>query len=51
MDKISIDRLNMHLFDAIERLKSNNDKDVSENEKMDMWWTADYFLSFGCNFL
>ena len=36
MANISIDRLNEHLFDAIERLKSSNCPNTSDNEKMDV---------------
>lgn len=31
---ISIDALNMHLFEAIEMLKNSNNKEASEHEKM-----------------
>lgn len=33
-NKISIDGLNNHLFEAIEMLKNNSDPKASENEKM-----------------
>lgn len=34
--QISIDELNMHLFDTIEMLKNNNDPKASPNEKIDV---------------
>lgn len=34
--KISIDRLNEHLFESIEMLKNNKDPKASENEKLDI---------------
>nr|DAL35599.1 MAG TPA_asm: hypothetical protein [Caudoviricetes sp.] len=36
MSRISIDRLNEHLFETIEMLKNNNDPNASENEKIDI---------------
>lgn len=36
MKQISIDALNMHLFEAIEGLKNNSDPNASPNEKMDI---------------
>jgi hypothetical protein len=36
MKKTSLNDLRDHLFDAIERLKSKNDPNTSENEKMDI---------------
>ncbi len=35
-NQISIDKLNEHLFESIEMLKNNTDKNASENEKMDV---------------
>lgn len=35
-NKINIDALNNHLFEAIEMLKNNSDPAASENEKMDI---------------
>lgn len=32
----SLDQLNMHLFETIELLKNNTDKNASENEKIDI---------------
>lgn len=32
----SLDQLNMHLFEAIEMLKNNQDTNASENEKIDI---------------
>lgn len=46
MDKISIDALNMHLFEAIEMLKNNSDPIASDNEKMDIE-TAKTIASIG----
>ncbi|MDD4217469.1 MAG: hypothetical protein PHZ24_09065 [Bacteroidales bacterium] len=34
MNKISIDALNMHLFETIEMLKNNSDPQASDNEKI-----------------
>lgn len=34
--QISLDELNMHLFDTIEMLKNNNDPNASANEKIDV---------------
>ncbi len=34
MNKISIDALNMHLFETIEMLKNNSDSQASDNEKI-----------------
>jgi|GEM_PF-693116 hypothetical protein len=34
--QISIDALNMHLFETIEMLKNNTDENASPNEKMDV---------------
>ena len=34
MSKLSIDALNGHLFETIEMLKNNSDKDASETEKI-----------------
>lgn len=34
--KISIDRLNEHLFESIEMLKSNKDPNADDHEKMDV---------------
>lgn len=36
MSNISIDKLNEHLFEAIEMLKNSNDPNASENEKIDV---------------
>ncbi len=36
MSSISIDKLNEHLFEAIEMLKNNNEPQASDNEKMDI---------------
>lgn len=36
MKNISIDNLNMHLFETIEMLKNNKDVNASENEKIDV---------------
>lgn len=35
-NKISIDNLNVHLFETIEMLKNNNDKEASDCEKIDI---------------
>ena len=36
MKQISIDALNTHLFETIEMLKNNKDKNASANEKIDI---------------
>ena len=36
MKQISIDALNVHLFEAIEGLKNNNDPKASPNERMNI---------------
>lgn len=36
MKQISLDNLNVHLFETIEMLKSNNDPEASPNEKIDV---------------
>ena len=36
MKQISIDALNIQIFETIEMLKNNNDKDASANEKIDV---------------
>ena len=36
MKNLSIDALNMHLFESIEMLKNQTDPKASENEKMDV---------------
>jgi hypothetical protein len=36
MKQISIDALNMHLFETIEGLKNNSDPNASPNEKIDV---------------
>lgn len=36
MKQISIDALNVHLFEAIEMLKNNSDPKASPNEKIDI---------------
>ena len=36
MANISIDKLNEHLFEAIEMLKNNSDEKASPNEKIDV---------------
>lgn len=36
MKHTTIDDLNNHLFETIEMLKNNKDKDASENEKIDI---------------
>lgn len=36
MKQISLDNLNVHLFETIEMLKSNNDPVASPNEKIDV---------------
>lgn len=36
MRNITIDDLNVHLFETIEMLKNNKDKKASENEKIDI---------------
>lgn len=36
MKQTSLDALNNHLFETIEMLKNNTDKDASENEKIDI---------------
>ncbi len=36
MSKITIDKLNEHLFETIEMLKNNSDPEASENEKIDI---------------
>lgn len=33
---INLDKLNEHLFEAIEMLKNNNDPKASDNEKIDL---------------
>lgn len=35
-NNISIDSLNMHLFETIEMLKNNSDPEASANEKIDV---------------
>ncbi|WP_294455765.1 hypothetical protein [uncultured Bacteroides sp.] len=36
MSRLTIDKLNEHLFEAIEMLKNNSDPNASENEKIDI---------------
>lgn len=36
MKQISIDKLNVHLFETIEMLKNNSDSKASKNEKIDI---------------
>lgn len=36
MAKIDLDSLNLHLFETIEMLKNNSDKNASPNEKIDV---------------
>ena len=36
MSKLTIDKLNEHLFEAIEMLKNNSDPNASPNEKIDI---------------
>ncbi len=36
MSKITIDKLNEHLFETIEMLKNNSDPNASDNEKIDI---------------